>query len=186
MSQINVQSLSHIDYDPHPYRSPNDFTLAFGEGTGVALVPEIPTQFIGVGQTVPFYLKVKPTRYFTPRFTENRFTILGIPVNGTALSMVTSEVIWITTEVEAPDEDTVADLERIDEDISIKICDTDEKMDVPMPKIVTDCKDDGYCDAEGAAELILEKIQELHNIVIDVSRQLNNELAQTSCSMATA
>lgn len=181
-----AEPIAYIDYDPHPYRSPNDFTLAFGEGTGVALVPAIPTQFIGVGQTVPFYLKVKPTRYFTPRFTENRFTILGIPVNGTALSMVTSEVIWITTEVEAPDEDTVADLERIDEDISIKICDTDEKMDVPMPKIVTDCKDDGYCDAEGAAELILEKIQELHNIVIDVSRQLNNELAQTSCSMATA
>ena len=180
-----AEPIAYIDYDPHPYKSPNDFTMVFGEGTGVALVPATPVPFIGVGQTVAFYLKVKPTRYFTPR-TENRFTLIGYPVNGTALSMVTSEIIWISTEVEAPDEDTVADLERIDEDIAVKICDTDEKMDIPMPKIVTDCKDDGYCDAEGAAELILEKIQELHKVVIDASRQLNNELAQTSCSIATA
>ncbi len=180
-----AEPIAYIDYDINPNRAPNDFTLAFGEGTGVALVPATPIPFIGIGQTVPFYLKVKPTRYFTPR-TENRFTIIGIPVNNTALSMVTSEIIWISTEVEAPDEDTVEDLERIEENISVKICDSDEKMDVAMPKIVTDCKEDGYCDAEGAAELILEKIQELHNVVIDVSKQLNNELAQTNCSMATS
>lgn len=180
-----AEPISYIDFDPNPNRSPNDFTLAFGEGTGVALIPAIPTPFIGVNQTVPFYLKVKPTKYFTPR-PESRFTLVGIPLNSTALSMVTSEIIWVSTEVEAPDEDTVADLERIDETVSVKVCDSDERMDVSMPKIVTDCKDDGYCDAEGAAELILEKIQELHNVVIDVSRQLNNELLQTNCSIATA
>lgn len=180
-----AEPISYIDFDPNPNRSPNDFTLAFGEGTNVALVPAIPTPFIGVGQTVPFYLKIKPTRYFTPR-TENRFTLVGIPLNSTALSMVTSEIVWVSTEVEAPDEDTVADIERIDETVSLKICDSDERMDIAMPKIVTDCKDDGYCDSESAAELILEKIQELHNVVIDVSRQLNNELAQTNCSVATA
>ena len=180
-----AEPIAYIDYDPNPNRSPNDFTLAFGEGTGVAFVPATPIPFIGVGQTVPFYLKVKPTRYFTPR-TENRFTIIGVPVNGSALSMVTGEIVWLSIEVEAPDEDTKEDLERIEENISVKVCDSDEKTNVTMPKIVTECKEDGYCDAEGAAEYILTKITELHNLVIDTSRQLNNELSQTTCSLATA
>ncbi len=180
-----AEPISYITYDINPIKDPNSFNLAFGEGTQVALVPAGAVSFIGVNQTVPFILKVKPTKYFTPRF-ENRVTLLGIPINNTPQSMVTSEVIWFSIEVEPENPDDAADLERVEENTEIKVCDDNSTIDVAMPKIVVDCKEEGYCDSESAAEYIAQKIQEMHNVVIDASKQVNDDIAQTTCPQSNS
>ncbi|MFA7708710.1 MAG: hypothetical protein WCX82_01060 [archaeon] len=182
--------VGYITFDPSANISPNLYDQAFGKNTQLWLIPQSPTGFIASGQTVPYILKVKPLEYF-PAKIDQSLRLIGAPLNNTPGSVVTSDRLSFSLEVEEINPDITADFKRVEEDVSVKICgeaaDSDsETANFTFPIIVTDCKQEGYCDSSNAAEFIAEKIQEMHTMVINASRQVADEVDQTNCSMTSA
>lgn len=166
------------------------FADTFGDGTAVTIFPAVPTSIIYQGQTVSYYIKIKPTKYF-PAKTDRPIRFLGLPTNSGQGGVVSSDVIMFSLEVAPETPEQKEDFKRVEENIRLPVCGEDEEsngseISVNYPVVAPDCKQDGYCDAESAAEFILEKIQDMYTDVVNSANQADNLVFRTACSQVAA
>lgn len=187
---ITNQCAEPVGLITHDQGNPTYFTDTFGDGTQVSIFPATPTPMILPGQTAGYYIKIKPTKYFPPK-TEKVLRLLGMPLNAGQGGVFSSSSLLFSIEVEPEVPEQKEDYKRIEENVRINICGEEEgseysTFDLAYPVIVPDCSQDGYCDGASAAEYILNKLQDLHNDVINVANQANNSVYQTACSQTAA
>lgn len=187
---ITNQCAEPVGLITHDQGNRTFFTDTFGDGTQVTIFPATPAPMIYPGQTVGYYFKVKPTKYFPPK-TDKVLRFLGTPANFGQGGIVSSSSLLFSIELEPETPEQKEDSKRVEQNLAIPICGEDPEneestMDLAQPIIVPDCKQDGYCDATAAAEFILEKIQQMHTEIITVANQANNKVYQTGCSQTAA
>jgi hypothetical protein len=160
----------------------NLYADAFG-ATAVEFYPSTYSQILPMGASANYVLKLTANQYEFPRL-KKPIRFVGRTQSGATVS---SESILVTTEVIVQDQETIRDSEQTYSQ-SVPICESlsgedARNINLNFPIVSTTCDGDtGFCDAVGAANLILKRAQDLQARIITDSSQIKNQTQNSSCA----
>lgn len=160
----------------------NLYADAFG-ATAVEFYPSTYAQILPMGASANYVLKLTANQYEFPRL-KKPIRFVGRTQSGATVS---SESILITTEVIVQDQEVIRDSEQTYSQ-SVPICESisgenSRNLNLNFPIVSKTCDgENGFCDAVGAANLILKRVQDLQARIINDSSQIKNQTPNSSCA----